>query len=90
MKTYDIVCEADGWACFVDGVYLDSFPSWLLALNAASRAAEQDARDGLSTTLRYQGLDGQMLPLQSCEVGKPPFERAHTAAMLPARQPALF
>jgi hypothetical protein len=65
MKTHDIICEAEGWTCLVDGVKTASYPSWFMALNAARQSAERDAREGISATLRYQGSDGRMHPVQT-------------------------
>ena len=65
MKIHDIVSEADGWAHFVDGVHIASYPSWLMAIGAARSVAERDFRQGVSASLRYQCLDGEMRPLQA-------------------------
>jgi len=64
MKFHDIVCDEDGWSHLVDGVRRASFPSWFLALNAARRSAEQDDRDGVMCSVRFQSMDGRMLPVQ--------------------------
>lgn len=64
MKFHDIVCHEDGWSHLVDGVRRASFPSWFIALNAARRAAEQDASDGVTCSVRFQSKDGSMLPVQ--------------------------
>jgi hypothetical protein len=65
MRTHDIVCEAEGWTYLVDGVRTASYPSWFMALNAARSSAERDALEGMSVTLRYQGSDGKMHPVQT-------------------------
>lgn len=70
MKTHDIICEADGWAYLVDGVRVGTYPSWLMAINAARSSAERDVRAGVAASLRCQGLDGQMRPLQSRGMSK--------------------
>lgn len=77
MKTYDIKCAAEGWTYLVDGVRVASYPSWFMALNAARMAAERDAQKGIMVALRYQGLDGQMHPVQSKRPG------AHAAPPAP-------
>lgn len=64
MKFHDIVCDADGWLHVVDGVRSATFPSWVMALNAARKAAERDVRKGLIASVRYQSVDGTMLPVQ--------------------------
>lgn len=64
MKFHDIICDEAGWSHLVDGVRRAGFPSWFLALNAARRSAEQDDRDGIACLIRFQSMDGKMLPVQ--------------------------
>ena len=64
MKFHDIICHEEGWSHLVDGVRRGNFPSWFLALNAARRSAEQDDRDGIVSSIRFQAMDGRMLPVQ--------------------------
>ena len=64
MKFHDIVCDADGWAHFVDGVRRGIFPSWFMALNAARKSAERDIRKGLRAAIRYQAADGALRPVR--------------------------
>ena len=64
MKFHDIICDEEGWSHLVDGVRRASFPSWFLALNAARRSADHDDRDGIASSIRFQAMDGQMLPVQ--------------------------
>lgn len=65
MRTHDIVCVADGWSYRLNGVEKLQFPTWQLALNAARRAAERESAQGLTVSLRYQGLDGAMKDVQT-------------------------
>jgi len=64
MKFHDIICEEEGWSHRVDGVRRAVFPTWFLALNAARLSAEQDDRDGIDCSIRFQSMDGSMLPVQ--------------------------
>lgn len=64
MKYHDIVSETDGWAHHVDGVRRDLFASRSMALDAARRLAERDARKGVGVSVRYQSADGTMRPIQ--------------------------
>jgi hypothetical protein len=64
MKFHDIICEEEGWSHRVDGVHYAMFPTWYLALNAAKLSAEQDDRDGIVCSIRFQSMDGSMLPVQ--------------------------
>jgi hypothetical protein len=65
MRTHDIVCVADGWAYQLNGVDVAQYPSWELAVNAARKAAERESLQGHSVALRYRGLDGKMMDLQT-------------------------
>lgn len=65
MRTHDIVSEPDGWAYFVNGLQVASYPSWHMAINAARMAAEADVREGNAAALRFQGLDGKMRQIQT-------------------------
>jgi len=65
MKTHDIICEPDGWTYLLNGVRTASYPSWFMAINAARNSAERDAREGIVATLRCQGSDGKLHPIQT-------------------------
>ena len=65
MRFHDIVSHEDGWSYHVDGVLSASYPSWFLALNAARRSAEQDGDKGIDCSVRFQSMDGSMLPVQT-------------------------
>lgn len=65
MRMHDIICDADGWAHCVDGVKQKTFPTWFMAMTAARKAAERDVARGIAASFRYQGADGQMLPVQT-------------------------
>lgn len=65
MRMHDIICDADGWAHCVDGVKQRTFPTWFMAMTAARKAGERDVGRGIAASFRYQGADGQMLPVQS-------------------------
>ena len=84
MKTHDIICEPDGWTYLVNGVRTASYPSWFMALNAARNSAERDAREGIAATLRYQGSDGKLHPVQTRRAAE-----AGTAALPQGRVPML-
>lgn len=90
MKFHDIVCDEEGWSHLVDGVRRASFPSWFLALNAARRLAEQDERDGTAASVRFQAMDGKMLPVK--QKAQPAsgmrFTPASGAVVRPASDPA--
>ena len=65
MRMHDIICDAEGWAHCVDGVKQKTFPTWFMAMNSARKAAERDVSRGIAASFRYQGADGQMLPVQT-------------------------
>lgn len=88
MRMHDIICDADGWAHCVDGVKQRTFPTWFMAMAAARKAAERDVGRGVAASFRYQGADGQMLPVQNKAQAKPsPAEAAsETDATTPEAQ----
>ena len=65
MRMHDIICDADGWAHYLDGVKQRTFPTWFMAMTAARKAAERDAAKGIAATFRLQGVDGEMHPVQT-------------------------
>lgn len=88
MKFHDIICHEEGWSHLVDGVRRGNFPSWFLALNAARRSAEQDDRDGIVSSIRFQAMDGQMLPVQQKAVPASGMRFAPKAIVRPAADAA--
>jgi hypothetical protein len=72
MKTHDIISEPDGWAYFVNGLQVASYPSWHMAINAARAAAEIDVMEGEPAALRFQGVDGKMRQIQTRTHGAKP------------------
>ena len=65
MRMHDIICDADGWAHYLDGVKQKTFPTWFMAMTAARKAAERDIKRGVAAAFRYQGADGEMRPVQA-------------------------
>jgi hypothetical protein len=70
-KIYDIVPDATGWSCLINGVQSHSYPSWRLAMNGAMAFAQNEQRRGRSVLLRYQQLNGDMVMLRPEAEGIP-------------------